>query len=161
MKKSTVTYLLGALLAGSVMAAAPVYAERDKGYGDCQGGRHHGGGHHRTHGRDGDSHVERMAERLDLTAEQVTTIRAIVDETRAQKRELKDKLRESRKQLRALVKEGAASDTDVRQLAENQGDLTAELIVLRTKVKSDIRSVLTEEQREQQEKRRGHRGRRG
>ena len=156
MKKAKVIGLLGALLASVLVAASSVYAERGKGHGDCLGGQHH-----MMHHFEGDSYIESMAQRLDLNDEQLTRIRAIVDEKRPQMRELKDTLNAGRKQLHALVDEGTASDDEVRPIAEAQGATMAELIVLRMTMKSDIHQVLTEEQRTQLEQMRAKHGRRG
>ena len=156
MKKSTIAYVLSALMAGSLVAVTPAFAERGKGHGGFGGG-----GHHIMHGRTSDAYIERLAARLDLSQDQLTTLRAIVDATRSEERALRDRIRESRNELRALVDAGSVNEADVRPLAEIQGQAMADLIVLRTKVKSDIQNVLTAEQREQLERMRGKRRRRG
>lgn len=117
-----------------------------------------GGAHSCMHGAwskgfdgygDPDRRIDRMADSLNLTKAQRDAMRAIVDKARPQTRELRDKLAENHKQLRALMQQAAPKESEVRQLAEAQGRAMAEMIVLRTKVWTEIRGVLTDAQREQ------------
>ena len=59
------------------------------------------------------------------------------------------KMVENRKQLRTVMNRGTYDEAKVQQLAQAQGNLKAEMIVLRTKTQSQIRNVLTDQQREQ------------
>ncbi len=148
--------LVGALVAGSlatgaVCAGAPAVA-----------GEGYQGAHAKGYGRHGNpqAHMERMAERLNLTAEQRTAMREIFDRTRPQMGELRDKLADNRQQLRTLGQGTTVDEAQVRRLADAQGQLMAEMIVLRTKMRSEINAILTEEQRQQLKElgeRRGHR----
>ncbi len=153
MKRVTKTILAGTLIAG--LTAGAVYARYPGGTPGCGSGPHAMGFGHRG---DPESRIERMAERLDLSKEQVASIRAIVDKSRPQKRELRDKLVETRKQLRALKEKPAFNESEVRRLADAQGRIIADMIVLRTKVQSEVRGVLTEQQRKQLQDLRGQRG---
>lgn len=113
-------------------------------------------GHHRSEEGMHDKHpmrhmggermIERMTEKLDLTAQQQEQVRAIHDEYGPQMRALHKKLWESRQTLHDAVKNGA-SDADIEQMATAQGELHSELIVLHAKLQRRIRNVLTEEQR--------------
>jgi len=141
------TTLTGGVAGGIAYAISPGGAE---GHGPppMGFGRHHG---------DSDLRIDRMAETLGLTKEQRDAMRAIVDKARPQTRELRDKLSENRKQLHALMQQGSPKETDVRKLADAQGRATADMIVLRTKVQTEIRGVLTEQQREKlQQLRKSH-----
>jgi Spy/CpxP family protein refolding chaperone len=102
---------------------------------------------------DSDRRIDRMADALNLTKAQRDAMRAIVDKARPQTRELRDKLAENHKQLRALMQQDTPKESEVRQLAEAQGRAMAEMIVLRTKVRTEIRAVLTDAQREQLQQR--------
>lgn len=156
MNKSIKTLMIVTAIAGS-LAAGLAYAMPPGGGGRClDGGRGMGFGYH---GLDTDAHVDRMAERLDLTKEQRDKVRAIVDKTRPQTRELRDKLSENRKQLQTLTQQGTAKESEIRKLADNQGKLIADMIVQRNKVQGEISAVLTPEQREKMQQRFEQRGR--
>ncbi len=148
MKKLTTTFLASTLLVSGLAIADPVYARSPGGPGFCHRDWH---AMAPAFGPGAGERIERLAERLDLTSEQRSAVRAIVDEARPQMRELRDKLRANRKELYALAQEDTPSEDDVRKLAEAQGVYKADLIVLRTKVHSKIRKVLSEEQRDQLE----------
>jgi len=156
MKKSIKTLLIATAISGSV-AAGLVYAMPSGSGEHCQhGGRGMGSG---QHGMDAESHVNRMAERLDLTTEQRDKVRAIVDKSRPRNRELRDKLSENRKQLQTLTQQGTAKESEIRKLADNQGKLIADKIVQRSKVQAEVNAVLTPEQREKMQQHSEHRGR--
>lgn len=156
MKKSIKTMLIITAITGGVATGLAYAMPPGGGEGCLHGGRGTGFGHH---GMDAESHVDRMAERLDLTKEQRDKVRAIVDKTRPQTRELRDKLSENRKQLQTLTRQGTAKESDIRKLADNQGKLIADMIVQRSKVQGEISAVLTPEQREKMQQRFENRGR--
>ena len=155
MNRSIKALLIAAAVTG--FAGAGIAAANPAGDGKNCARPHHVKGFRHHHGDD-ESRMERMAEVLGLTQEQRTTVRAIIDKARPQKRELRDKLRENRKQLNALVQAGTPNESEVRRIADAQGRTTADMIVLRTKVRTEINAVLTPEQREKmQNMRRWHR----
>jgi Spy/CpxP family protein refolding chaperone len=170
MKTSAKTLLIATAIAGSIAAvgahAAPPGGGAGCGYGPGAmgagpqgmgfGGPGMGYGLHRM---DSEARIERMADALDLTKEQRDKVRAIVDKSRPQTRELRDKLADNRKQLHTLVQQGSAKEADVRKLADTQGKLMADMIVQRTKVRNEIHAVLTPEQREKLQQRFEQRGR--
>jgi Spy/CpxP family protein refolding chaperone len=145
MSKSIKAVLIATALTGSVAAGVALANPR----GDVEGcGRgQHAMGSGRHHG-DHESRMERMADVLGLTKEQRDAVRAIVDKSRPQKRALRDTLRENRRQLRALMQAGTPSESEVRKIADAQGRVMADMIVLRTKTRAEINAVLTQEQRE-------------
>jgi protein CpxP len=153
MKTLTKSALIGVLLASGVAFAGAPYGG---GPGNCHHGAHHAHGFDRHGGG-----IARMVERLDLTPEQRTTIRGIVDQARPQFRQVRDRMMENRKQLRTLMQQDTYDEAQVRQLAQAQGAAKADMIVLRTKVQSEIRKVLTEQQRDQLKQMRAARGYRG
>jgi Spy/CpxP family protein refolding chaperone len=156
MKKSIKTLLIGTAIVGSVAAGLAYAMPPGSGEHCLHGGRGMGFG---QHGMDADAHVDRMAERLDLTKEQRDKVRAIVDKTRPQTRELRDKLSENRKQLQTLTRQGTAKEGEIRKLADSQGRLIADLIVQHSKVQGEINAVLTPEQRDKMQQRFEQRGR--
>lgn len=111
------------------------------------------------HGFDSEARIERMAAVLDLTKEQRDKVRAIVDKSTPKTRELRDKIADNRTKLHALMQQEKPKDAEVRKLADEKGKLVAEMIVERTKVKSEIHAVLTPEQREKMQQRFHQRGR--
>jgi len=114
----------------------------------------------KDHGGYGDSDrmIEHMAASLNLSKQQRDAMYAIVDKARPQTRELRDRLIENHKQLRALTQQGAPKESEVRKLADAQGKAIADMIVLRTKIRTEIRGVLTDAQRQQLDQWREQRG---
>lgn len=154
MSKSIKAVLIAIALTGSV--AAGIAVANPGGDAQSCGRGHHAMGYGRHHS-DHESRIERMADVLGLTQEQRDAVRAIIDKSRPQKRALRDTLSEHRRQLRALTQQGIPSEGEVRQIADAQGRAIADMIVLRTRIQSDINAVLTQEQREKmQEMRKRH-----
>lgn len=151
---STVKSVLIAALVGGLTATA---AHAGKGCGMD---------HHRHRGFDSEQRINRLADRLELSAEQRDKVRAIVDKSRPALRAVHDKMRDNRKAMHALMQEEKVSeaanapsmargprldpirDSDIRKLADARGKLVAEMTVLRARMKSDIHAVLTPEQRD-------------
>ena len=154
MKKPMKLLLIATVITGAV-AAGVVYAM--PGGDGCQRGGQHLGMGHRGQGMDDERHIDRMADALDMTKEQRTRARGIIDKSRPGTRELQDRLQDNRKQLHALMQQEAAPEKEVRRLADIQGKAIADMIVQRTKVQADIRSILTPEQRQKMQTRFGKR----
>lgn len=151
MKPLTKNLIIGGLAAGTLSLGAAQWAIASPGErGDCYGGRH---AHRMSH--DGDQRFERMADRLDLTDEQRKSVRAMLDQSRPQMRELDDKLRANRQALRDLADSDQVDEKQLRKIAKEQGELHSQMIVQRTQMHQQIRKVLTEEQREQLRSKRG------
>lgn len=94
----------------------------------------------------GERHIERMAERLELSAEQRSEIEAVLRETRPRLKELGQELREKRRALQEQARSGYQEDV-VRQQAAEIGELVEELTVLATRSGAEVYAVLTHEQR--------------
>lgn len=156
MKTTLKTLLIATTLAGGLTAGL---AHAMPPGGDCGEGPRAMG--FDRHGMDADARIERMAATLNLSKEQRDKVRAIVDKARPQSRELRDKLADNHKQLRALMEQGTPKEADVRKLADTQGKLIADMIVQRTRVHGEISAVLTPEQRDQLKQRFQQRGRFG
>jgi Spy/CpxP family protein refolding chaperone len=112
-----------------------------KGYGGCERGGQHGP-------------MAALTQIENLTTEQKEAIKAIRKTTRDAMRDLRDDMHDNRRDLRDAVEDDADMAT-IRNLAKNQGDQIARMIVLRAEVRNKINSVLTEEQRQQLQDMRG------
>ncbi|KPK11495.1 MAG: hypothetical protein AMJ68_05570 [Acidithiobacillales bacterium SG8_45] len=147
MNKLATAAIATVMLAGSAplaMADSDRYEGRyEKHHGDGYG--HHGYGHH-GYGK-GCGSIERMTEELNLDEKQVAKLRAIKDQYRPQKQALRDKYRANRKALRDLMDKDSVKESDIRKLADAQGKIKADMIVLKKKMKLEMRDVLTKEQR--------------
>jgi len=145
--------ITGAVGAGLAYALPPGGAQSCPRDGHAMSFRGHGGF------GDSDRMVERLSATLNLSKQQRDAMYAILDKARPQTRALRDQLVETHKQLRALKQQGAPKESEVRKLADAQGKAIADMIVLRTKVQTEIRGVLTDAQRQQLDQRREQRGR--
>jgi len=146
------TLIVSTLLAGSLAVGGAALARPPGGPGDCGGIPH--AGMRAGHG-DPAARLERMADRLGLTQQQRDSVRGIVDRYRPQTRQLSDRMRDNRQQLRTAMREAQPDAAQVQKLAQAQGDLVAERIVLHSKMRAEIDQVLTPEQRQQLQNRRG------
>jgi len=111
----------------------------------------HGFGH--GHMRDMD--IMRMAERLGLSQDQRDKIGKIIDEARPKMRKNGFDMMDNHKELHALMQEDKMDDKKLRSLTRRQGDLMADMMYQQMKMRSDIRAVLTDEQREKMKERKG------
>ncbi len=90
--------------------------------------------------------VERMASRLDLTDVQQNQVEAIIEASKDDQEALYKKIQSNREALREAMSSG--NTASVRSLADQKGDLVAELTVLRSNDRTQIKAVLTSEQQE-------------
>jgi len=159
--KTSIKSLLVVMAITGAVGAGLAYAFPSGGEHGCRDGAHSMSfeGHRGGYG-DSDRMIEHMASSLDLSKQQRDAMYAIVDKARPQTRELRDRLVETHKQLRALTQQGTPKESEVRKLADAQGKAIADMIVLRTKVRAEIRGVLTDAQRQQLDQWRGQHGRR-
>jgi Spy/CpxP family protein refolding chaperone len=84
---------------------------------------------------------------IDVTDAQRSEIEAILDAHRAEARPLAAQERETRRELAALVRSGAWDEATLTTLAERQGELTTQRIVLGARGAADMLAVLNDEQR--------------
>jgi Spy/CpxP family protein refolding chaperone len=80
---------------------------------------------------------------LDLTDEQRQAIRTIIEAALPEARVYLEDLHANRQDLLAGTRGGNFDETFVRGIADAQGDLMAELIVLKEGVKAEIYPILT------------------
>lgn len=105
-----------------------------------------GGGPHKGFG--GGQMLGRMFRNLDLTDQQRTEIKKIMDTERSIMQPVHQQLRDNRAALQAATKDGQFNEAEVTKLAQKQGDLMAQSIVSRERVKSQVWQILTPEQRD-------------
>lgn len=153
--------LLVALVAVAA-AAAPLAAEAQPGprggamgrHGGLVGGEPHGLGFF-------DRALPRMAERLDLTDEQLARIEAIVDDATPALESMAERLREGREAWREANDDPTVFDEGAfRSHAEAQQALRIELMVVVQKTKAAIFAELTPQQLEELEELREDAGQR-
>lgn len=94
-----------------------------------------------------DMHLVMMAEKLNLTSDQRDKIGKIMDAAHSQMRDLLFKMMDAHKEIRNLT-HGAAKpdDAKLRELADQQGKLAADMMYLAWKSRADMRAVLTPDQ---------------
>jgi Spy/CpxP family protein refolding chaperone len=150
-------------IVAAALIAVPGSAVAQSGPGGGGYGPH--GGHHGGFaGGDGGGILQflehalpRLAERLELSDEQVAQIQAILDEEGPVIQDHLEELRSGREEWRedndpAVFDEGA-----VRAFAESQGSIHVKLMVAADRAKALVFQVLTPEQREQLEEMRNNR----
>lgn len=162
MKTTMKISLISGLLASGIALANPASdtsAESAAPAPDKPHACHHGkhGKHHSHHGHDGHHghhrhgggfFMQRMADKLELTPEQRTSVKAVVEKSKPQMAEFREKMRANRKALRELARDGKADDAKVAALAQEKGTLVADMTIERTRMRSDIRAILTDTQRD-------------
>ena len=155
----------------AVLIAVPgsALAQSGPGYGPGGGGYGPHGGHHGGFaGGDGggmlrffEHALPRLAERLELSDEQLAQIQAILDEARPDIEKYVGLLRDGREAYRAANDDPTIfEEVTFRAHAADQQIYQVELMVVAGKAKADVFQVLTPEQREQLEDMRGSFGKR-
>ena len=121
-----------------VAAVAVVSFARDGRHGF---GRHHGFRFERM--------IERLADRLDLSAQQRTEVFAVLDESRPAMRDLRAALAEHRRAFQELDPTADDYQTQLQGMADEIGQLASQTVVLMGQTRSKISALLTDEQRAQ------------
>jgi protein CpxP len=143
MNKLIVTIIATVLLtsAGTVMAQ-DFYGEPGN-----KGQRHHRG----MQAMPAVEQLMRGIRRLDLDDAQQENIRAIMQDLKAEARPIMEETRAGHLQLKELVKADTYDEKAVAALAEKEGDLAAERMMITSRALSEVFSHLTEGQRTQLE----------
>jgi protein CpxP len=137
--------ILGSILAASLLglsATNTVIAAPDVSAGGGPRAGYEGHGWHREGG------LPRMFEQLNLTQEQRDKINQIMNEGKPVRQDKMKALWENRKALRDQAMAETYDAQRVRELADQQAKLRAELTVMRTETFHNIYSVLTPEQKQ-------------
>ena len=152
MKKQTVAILLVTIFAlagsGYAVQADSVAGGRGAGMGAGQGMRGYGDCDGTGFGR----HWDRWSQALDLTAEQQTKIKAIIDEEQTKTAALRQQMFDIRNQWRTLTQATPFDEKAVRDLAAKKAKISTELMVSRARLQNSIQAQLTPEQKAQADK---------
>ncbi len=133
MKKITIGLLMTALVAlGTVFA----FGQQS---GDNNGKRMRG-----HHGKRG---AFKMMKQLDLTDAQKEQMKAIRRAGRESTKSLRESLKANRQQLQQVTANGQFNEAQVQAIAAQQSGIMAQLLVEKTRVKSQIYQILTAEQK--------------
>jgi len=98
--------------------------------------------HTRVHRR---SMVDRLSERLSLTADQKMQVRGIFAESRSEVRKLRPQLREEHQALAAAVK--SDSEPAIDQITRSHEHLNAEVEAIHAKTMAKVYALLTPDQK--------------
>jgi Spy/CpxP family protein refolding chaperone len=144
MKRLTKSVLAMALLTSSIgLVAAAAAMPFGDGPG-CERGGYQAGAAGEFRGMG--PNLDRLADRLNMTDEQRAEVEAIQREARQQMVVLKDRMKANRSQIRDLVGSEDYDENAVRRVAGEQGDLRAEVIMLRARMRQDMKRVLNDDQ---------------
>jgi Spy/CpxP family protein refolding chaperone len=142
--KTLKTLTLAALVATLLLPASVLMAQPPGGPGEGRG-----------RGFGGDEEFpfreflfERMAEKLELSDGQKAEIEAIRDGHRNDIEPLREKARAARHAVGDLMRADAFDEATVRTAAREAADIEVELMVIRARHRSELKSVLTPEQQE-------------
>jgi len=91
---------------------------------------------------------QRLAERLDLTADQKAQIKTILADEKDALKSLLGQLHDARTVLREAIQAGDANESSVRAASAKAASVEADMAVERMKLFSKISPVLTAEQRQ-------------
>jgi Spy/CpxP family protein refolding chaperone len=143
MNKSIITVITALLLAASGMAMAQDY---DRGPGNK--------GKHPQRGMQAPPQspvqgVMRAIRRLDLSDEQKEAVWNIAHDLKGQLHPVMVEMRDGQRQLKDLLRSGEFDAKAVAALAEKEGDLVAQRIMLTSEALAGIFDQLTEEQKSQ------------
>ena len=94
-------------------------------------------------------HLEHVADEINVTQEQRDAIRGIIDMARPQFREVGDAIRANHELIRTVSSPESYDAEAVAILADEQGALVSQMMILGAQTKVNVLSVLTVEQREQ------------
>ena len=92
--------------------------------------------------------IDRMAKKLNLTEAQKEQVKAILASELEKSEPLRQQLAENRKNLRKAIEAQPFDEATVRTLAAKQNETRVELIVSRSRARSQIYALLSPEQRE-------------
>lgn len=145
MKKGILALLLTALVGGS-MNFALADSDEHRGYKGEYGERYHekeDGKHCKKYGK---YRVEYMRKKLDLNEQQVKQIASIREKYQPRFEMLREKIKTNKEKLRETKHAEKVDMGKLRALAQTQGDLKAQKIILRAEKRNEIHNVLTKDQ---------------
>ena len=144
MNKYLITIIATLLIAstGSVFAQGPDGRPGNKGHE--RKSHHHQRGMQATPALD---QLMRALRRLDLSDEQKANTRAILEVMKAEIHPIMAEIKAGQDELKELIQSTAFDEDAIRALAEKEGDLTAERVMITSLALSRVMGELTEEQR--------------
>ena len=137
---SAVTAVLFLSASGAVLAQDTVNEPIDQ----QRKGRHHQRGGQPMQGVE---KLMRAIRHLDLNDEQKDSTRAIMQTLRQDQREIMREMKAGHQQLKELIKAEIYDEEAVAALAEREGLLVAERLIITSKAMSEVYGLLTDEQR--------------
>lgn len=155
MKTKRLHYLVGStFLATSLLIGGTAFAHKDKQGGYEEGGYGKGGYGCQEHRGGGGpmGHFKHTLHKLDLTDQQEDEIDTLFDNSRSDFRDLRDEMMDQREEFHDLVSADKYSAKKIEAAADAQSKLIKQMMVRGAKLKSDIHSILTPEQREEAKK---------
>jgi Spy/CpxP family protein refolding chaperone len=146
--KRTIVFGAAAAVLTSVLVFAGSLSAQSSGMNRDGYGHHHRDGYRAVgFGMRGQSELMRAVRQLDLSEEQQTQLRGLMESGREAFRDQIRSLRETRKAVQEAVNAEPYDAERVQQLAEAQGKAVTGMILKRAETWQEIRSVLTPEQR--------------
>lgn len=140
------------LLAGALALVMPLGAWAAGGMGDGPGGPMGGmSGHHGMYDcnrNDRMEHMQRMEQQLGLTDAQKQQVKALHEEARKEMRPLYLDKHEYMRQMWKLNPDDKNYMSEVKNLAEKQGDLTEKMVIAKAKLRAKFYAILTGSQRD-------------
>lgn len=130
-----------AVLAIGLVSLGAIFIFAQKGGGMRRGG---GGG-----GFGSERGFMRMAEKLNLSDEQKTRVKQIMEDSKTRVKPLMESLRAGHQEVENLGTDGTFNEAEVQKIAASQAETTRQLIIEKEKTKAQIFAVLTPEQRAQ------------
>lgn len=143
MKKVTVALLIASVL--TIGLVGLVFAQK-------RGGEGFGGGHHGGPGFGGPGGVPpfffgKIADELGLSEEQKTQAKQILEDSKTRLQPIMESLRNGHETAKTLGTNGTYDEKAVLALANQQAELTKQIIVEKEKIKAQLFGILTPEQR--------------
>jgi protein CpxP len=162
MKKTNIAILIIAILGIGAIFAIAQTSGRKHGGGK---GSHFGGMHKMDRG----GGMGMALKGLDLTDEQKANVKAIMDAHHTAMKPAHEAMKENRQKMQAATANGAFDEAAVTEIANAGAGLMAYMKVEKARVKSQVFSILTDEQKAKAsemkskwgEGKRGFRGRKG
>jgi len=114
--------------------------------------RGHGG-----HGRFGNFIAMHGLAQLDLDKDQKSEVANIIEKFQPEIAALRDKIHQARQKQQTLLRSQEFNENQVKQAFQTMNPLLENMVVLRAKMRNEIRTVLTAEQINQIEEKRGQR----
>lgn len=90
--------------------------------------------------------LEKMADKLELSPQQRIDIRLVINDAKANLEPIVLAIGENRQQYKQLLTTTNPLDTDIQRLAEQQGRLVTESLVMRARFRLQLNALLSEQQ---------------